>query len=273
VTDFEKVMSYYDVFDEWGRLDVPEGKLEFDLCLPIVSNHLPKDAEILDLGGGPGRYTIELARLGYTVHLADLSQTLLDQAKKKIETLELKNVKSIAQVNAIDLSHYDDNSFDSVLLFGPLYHLTNEAERVQCVREVNRVLKPGGLVFASFIPHLSGAIGTAIRMFYLPNQVSIETLNRVFTSGVFNNNAKQGFQEGYYPPSAEIVSLFAENGFSKILLRSIRGWGSEQEEQLCKLQKEDPKTYRVVIGLINQTADDPAIIEMCAHAIYIGEKQ
>ena len=102
-----------------------------------------------------------------------------------------------------------------VLLFGPLYHLTDETERFSCIKEVSRVLKPNGLVFASFIPYLAGAIGVAARMFISPDQVSTKTLNRVFNKGVFINNAEKGFQEGCYPPSDEIVSLFEKNGFVK----------------------------------------------------------
>lgn len=272
MTDFEKVKGYYDVFNEWERLDNTEGRLELDLCMPIIKNHLSENSTVLDLGGGPGRYTIELAKSGHILHLADLSQTLLDQAKNRIDELKLENVRSITQVNATDLSSYDDCSFDAVLLFGPLYHLTNEAERISCVKEANRVLKENGLVFVSFIPYLTGAIGVAERMFHFPAQVSEETLSRVFSSGIFNNNANRGFQEGYYPSSDEIVSLFENNGFSKMLLRSIRSWGSGKEEQIYKIKAENPALFELIIELINKTADDPSIIEMCSHAIYIGKK-
>jgi len=272
MTNFERVKSYYSVFNEWNRLDVPEGKLELDLTMPIITSHLPQNAEVLDLGGGPGRYTIELAKQDHILHLADLSQTLLDDAKSRIAELGITNVKSITLVNAIDLSNYNDCSFDAVLLLGPLYHLTDESERLSCIKEVYRVLKPKGLVFASFIPYLAGAIGVAARMFYFPDQVSIETLKQVFDNGIFNNNADKGFQEGYYPTSEELVSLFSKNGFSKILLRSIRSWGSNREEQIYKLKDENPEKYEVVIDLINRTADDPSIIETCMHALYIGQK-
>jgi ubiquinone/menaquinone biosynthesis C-methylase UbiE len=273
MTDFEKVKAYYDVFNEWGRLDASEGKLEFDLSMPILTSKLPANAELLDLGGGPGRYTIELAKLGHTLHLADLSQTLLDKARAIIDEHNIPNVKSITQVNATDLSCYKDASFDAVLLFGPLYHLTSKSERKSCIKEVYRVLKPNGLVFAAFIPYLSGAVGVASRMFYFPDQVSVDTLNRVFDIGVFNNNADKGFQEGYYPSSTALVSLFKELGFHKVLVRSIRGWGYSREEHIYKLKTEDPKRFDAVIDLLNQTADNPAIIEMCGHAIFVGQKQ
>jgi len=241
--------------------------------MPIIIDHLPQEVEILDLGGGPGRYTIELAKLGHTLHLADLSQTLLDIAKKKIAEFGIDNVKSITQVNAVDLSIYANDSFDAVLLFGPLYHLTDETERLACIKEVKRVLKPNGLIFANFLPYLSGAIGVAARMFLTPDQVNAETLNRVFEQGIFNNNTDKGFQEAYHATSDEVVSLFSDNGFSKVLLRSIRGWGNNIEEQIYKVKDENPEMHKTVIDLINKTAADPSIIEMCGHAIYIGRKQ
>jgi ubiquinone/menaquinone biosynthesis C-methylase UbiE len=272
MTDFEKVKSYYSVIDEWGRLDDSGGKLEFELTMSIITSHLPRNADILDLGGGPGRYTIELARLGHSLHLADLSQSLLDVAKKKIAEFEIENVKSITQVNAVDLSVYADSSFDAVLLLGPLYHLTDETERHSCIKEVRRVLKENGVVFAAFIPYLAGAIGTVNRMFNSPEKVNVETLKRVFEHGVFNNLVNWGWQEAYYPTSDELISLFSINGFSKILLRSIRGWGCYNAEQILKLKDENLPKYEAVIELINKTADNPSIIEMCEHAIYIGQK-
>lgn len=273
MTDFDKVRSYYDASDEWGRFDTPAGRLEFDITLSIIAGNVPQRAEILDLGGGPGRYTIALAELGHGLHLADLSQGLLDVAKQKIDALGLDNVRSIHQVNAVDLRVYADASFDAVLVFGPLYHLTEEAERHACVREVRRVLKENGVVFAAFIPRLSGAIGVADRMFRSPAKVSAQTLDRVFERGVYNNLADWGWQEAYFPTSAELGSLFDGNGFSKVLLRSVRGWGDTMEEQICRLRDESPEKYAKVMEWIDKTAEDAAVVEMCGHAIYVGRRR
>lgn len=272
MTDFNKVKHYYSVFDEWARLDTPSGKLEFELTKSIILEHLKSDDKVLDLGGGPGRYTIEFAQQGFEMHLADLSEELLLTAKSKIKEYNVQNVKSITKVNAIDLSVYEDETFDVVLLMGPLYHLTIEDERNRCINEVNRVLKQDGTVIAAYIPYLSGAIGIADRLFFAPSHVSYNNLEVVFSDRTFKNNSTRGFQEGYYPKTEEVVELFANNGFKKDYIRSVRGFGFGKEENIYKLKDENVELYDLMIRLINSSASDAAIVETCAHAVYIGKK-
>lgn len=272
MTDFAKVETYYQQFDEWGRLEAPSGRLEFEITLNIIMKNLCEGDEILDLGGGPGRYTIELAKLGYFVHLADLSEVLLNEARVKVQKLKLQNVKSINKINAVDLSTYKNEFFDVVLLLGPLYHLTKSEEREACIKEVYRVLKPKGIVIASFIPYLSGSIGIIDRFFRNPNQVDQDNMLRVFNSGTFNNKIKSGFQEGYYPKVKEITELFASIGFNEKLVRSIRGFGYTRERAIMELKDKNKDMYDTIIQLINETANDEAIIETSGHALYIGSK-
>ncbi len=272
MTDFEKIKAYYAVFDEQNRLMNPEGRLEFEIAFSVLLEHLKESDSILDLGGGAGRYSIELAKRGFKVTLADLSERLLEQAKSYIEDNNLPPLQGIDVVNALDLSRYADESFDSIILFGPLYHLLENRERVQCLSEVKRVLKSGGLVFASFIPYLTGAVGVFSRCLYFPNQVNADNLTDVFETGKFHNNAAVGFQEGYYPTSAELEQLFADTAFTKVLLRSIRSFGYNREAKLYELSESNPPLFQTIIGLINQTAEDPALLETCGHALYIARK-
>ncbi len=300
MTDFEKVKNYYRHFDEKNRLrNDNSGKLEFLMTMRILDKYLPamQKAEetdgsessdgdsifglsggvekggvsILDLGGGAGVYSFPLAKKGYKVWLADLSETLLVQANKQKEEEAVHNLISCDQVNATDLSCYKDQSFDVVLLFGPLYHLTEKAEREKCISEVSRVLKKGGKVLASFIPHLSGSIALVQRFCWSPDQVDINSLEECFASGKFKNLSDKGFQEGYYPASEEIENLFSANGFEKELLRSIRGFGYEKEDVIFKFKNKN--VFSKILDLIDSTAEDKSIIEMCGHAMYVGIKK
>ena len=272
MTDFNKVKNYYKNFDEKNRLQNDNsGKLEYGMTMKILEKNLPDNGIILDLGGGAGVYSFPLANNGYKVYLSDLSEDLIAQAKSQKQEENTANLISCDVVNATDLSIYNDNQFDVVLLFGPLYHLLEESEREQCISEINRVLKPGGKVFASFIPYLSGSIAILDRYFRHPEQVDINNISEVFESGKFNNSSDKGFQEGYYPSTKEIEELFSKNGFNKVMIRSIRGFGYEKEDSLYGI--EEKEMFDKVISLIDRTSGEQSIIDMCGHAIYIGYKE
>ena len=271
MTDFDRVKGYYRVFDEKNRLvNSGSGKLEYMMSMDLLKRWLPEKGTILDLGGGAGAYSFPLAAEGYKVFLADLSEELIQQAEEQNTEAEQPVICNV--VNAIDLSLYNDGQFDAVLVMGPLYHLLEAPEREQCIAEVNRVLKPGGIVFATFLPYLTGSIGVVERFFGHPNQVDADTIREVFRSGKFTNLSTAGFQEGYYPTSEEIEELFRNHGFSKQQIRSIRGFGWGREEVLFRVKEKVPEMFEVMIDMINETAEDKAIVETCGHAVYVGRK-
>lgn len=271
MTNFEKIRKYYKNFDEDNRLiNDNSGKLEYEMTMKSLNKHLPEIGTILDLGGATGVYTFPLAKKGYKMYLADLSPDLIAKAKEKVAKEKLENIVKCNVVNAIDLSIYENEQFDAVLLFGPLYHLLDKSEREQCIKEVNRVLKPNGKVFASFIPYLSGSIAIIDRFFRHTEQVNIDNLRETFNSGKFNNLDNSGFQEGYYPTSEEIEELFEDNNFEKITIFSIRGFGYEKEDKLYGIQ--DKKMFEEIINLIEKSSTCKEIIETCGHAMFIGKK-
>lgn len=152
-----------------------------------------------------------------------------------------------------------------------MYHLLDKNEREKCVKEVNRVLKTNGKVFASFIPYLSGSIALVDRFFRHPEQVNVENLRETFNSGRFNNLDNNGFQEGYYPTSKEIEELFEESNFEKVTIFSIRGFGYEKEDKLYEIQDEE--MFEEIINLIEKSSEYKEIIETCGHAMFIGKKK
>ena len=134
---------------EWQRME--RHRTEFAVTLRALDEHLPAPpARILDCGGGPGRYSIALAQRGYDVTLFDLSPELLAMAREKTAEAGV-TLSAFEQGTATDLSRFPDDTFDAVLVMGPLYHLLDEAERRQALAEARRVVKPGGPVFAAFI--------------------------------------------------------------------------------------------------------------------------
>jgi SAM-dependent methyltransferase len=150
------VARYYDAQPEreWARLE--RHRTEFAVTLRALAEHLPPPpAHLLDCGGGPGRYAIELARRGYEVTLFDLSAACLRLAREKAAEAGV-TLAGYEHAAAADLSRFPDEAFDAVLLVGPLYHLLAETERQRALAGAWRVLKPGGSLFAACVGRCAG---------------------------------------------------------------------------------------------------------------------
>ena len=137
--------DFYEHFDEDGRLDSRHGKIEFEVTFSYVLKALeggPK--KILDVGAGTGRYSIPLFNLGHDV-------TAIEHVEHNIEKLRKKcpDMKSFVG-NALDLSRFDDETFDVVLVFGPMYHLFSFEDRLSALLEAKRVLKKGGKLLVAY---------------------------------------------------------------------------------------------------------------------------
>ena len=140
---------------EWDRLQKFHPYEKY-ITTQVMDRFVCPGHTILDIGGGPGHYSIHYARKGHAVTLVDLSDENVRFAKKKARQYGVKI--TALQGNALDLSRFADNSFDTVFLMGPLYHLMNEESRVCAIQEARRVLKPGGYLFSSFILMFGGVI-------------------------------------------------------------------------------------------------------------------
>ena len=109
-----------------------------------IEKYLKDGDKILDIGAGAGEYSLYFARKGYEVSALELADANIAAFKKKLTP---EDKIDPVQGNALDLSRYADKSFDIVLLFGPLYHLKNDADKQKCISEAKRVCKDGGKIF------------------------------------------------------------------------------------------------------------------------------
>ena len=147
--ELEQVQKLYELFDEDSRLNRSKAaRVEFLTATRYIERYLTPGASILDIGAGAGEYSLYFARKGYQVHALELAENNIRAFRKKIRA---EDGIDLTQGNAVDLSRYGDGSFDAVLLFGPLYHLHKESDKLRCIAEAKRVCKADGKLFFAFI--------------------------------------------------------------------------------------------------------------------------
>ena len=269
----DRVRQYYNHFDEWGRKASAAGRLEFVRTLAILDRYIAPESRILDLGGGPGHYTIALAERGHTVALADLSPKQLAIARERIREADVEDrVESIAEVDATDLANYEDESFDAVLALGPFYHLTAMEDRCRAASEIIRVIKPGATTIVAFMPRMTFVRHLIWRAADTPDQVTPAVFSETVSTGIFSNPSKAGFQSGYCSETHELRALFEGAGLHTESVMSIRGIAYGYEEALWQIQDRDEELFERIVADIEQTQEDPATIAYGGHALYIGRK-
>ena len=131
------------IYDEYSKTF--EGKLHHEIEWEILlKSHLPNnmDAKILDAGGGTGRITLPLAKMGYQVTLCDVSSGMLDMAKEKLQIEKIQDKVIIEETDIASLP-FPDEIFDLVIcLHGPF----SIADSLRAAGELTRVMKRGGKI-------------------------------------------------------------------------------------------------------------------------------
>ncbi len=270
------ILTYYAHSGEreWQRLArTNDGAIEFAVTCHTLAQHLPPSARILDIGGGPGRYTIWLAQQGHRVVLADLSPALLSIARAQIEQAGIgENIEAVLEADACNLSMWEDNTFDAVLCLGPFYHLPDPADRIQAADELVRVLRPGGMAFVAFMPRYA----LLLRTLSLPDErhrlASRQWVSQLLETGAFHNDVPGRFTGGYGARPEEIQPFFAERGLSSVELLAAEGFVTGIQTTVAELAGTDPDLYQAVLELILETARDPALHGTCGHLLYVGRK-
>ena len=124
------------------------GQLEYLTTMNYIHKFVPSGSRILEVGAGTGKYSVALAKEGYDVTAVELVKSNLEILRRNAAGLE--NVTSY-QGDAANLGLFADDSFDAVLVLGPMYHLFEKAEQHRALDEAIRVSKPGGIVMAAFL--------------------------------------------------------------------------------------------------------------------------
>ncbi len=265
----KEIAAYYGQDREHDRLSRGSGQLEFERTRELVQRFLPPaPAVVLDVGGGTGPYSRWLLAQGHTVHLLDASPNHVERVRADPS---LAGLASVTLGDARQLP-YPSEQADGVLLLGPLYHLTERAERVQALREARRCLRPGGVLLAAAIAR------TASTLDGLLAGLDADERFRQMRNATLDNGLHQPpdptlgwFTTAYFHRPEELREEVLEAGFGETELYAVEGLGNVVPD-FEALWADEERRERL-LDVIQRTEQDPTLFGLSAHLLAVGHSR
>ena len=257
--DTSYLEKYYGKFCEEKRLSSRHGQVEFTTTIKYIHDYLKEytNPKILEVGAGTGRYSCFLSNEGYDV-------TAIELIKNNLGILKAKktNVKAYLG-NALDLSRFKDNSFEIVLLLGPMYHLFTLEDKVQALKEAKRVLKNNGKLIIAYCMNEYSIITYGFKENHI-----LECLKNNEITNNFTTNSKEKNLYSY-------VRIEDINKLNDIVgLKRIKIIAQDGPTDYIRpiLNQMDEETFKVYINYHLSTCERLDLIGASSHTLDILEK-
>lgn len=256
-----EIEKYYNGYQEDVRLHKDKAhKIEFITSLKYILDIIPPKAKILDACAGTGAYAFDLAARGYDMTAGDIVERHVDTMRKIND--EKKIIKKIVKIDVLDLSQFDDNSFDVVLCMGALYHLNYVGDRKKAISECLRVLKPKGIFIAAYINRYA-----KILKGMMSGLENMDIAMQVFEKG--NSPEKYDGEAFYETTPSEFEDEIKEFNLEKLYHIGTDGIGyaiSDTMEKMTEEQFETWQNYHI------KTCEATHILGYSMHGLYIAKK-
>ncbi|MBQ8749800.1 MAG: class I SAM-dependent methyltransferase [Clostridia bacterium] len=145
------IVNHYTAnYNEDDRFNSRSTRLEYLTTMKYIKEYAKKGCKVLEVGAGTGAYSVELAKSGFDITAVELVPKNVEVMKQKADGLD--NIKCL-QGDALDLSTFQDNTFDVVLNLGPMYHLYTQDDKDRAIKESVRVCKENGICIFAYLTH------------------------------------------------------------------------------------------------------------------------
>lgn len=265
-----RVARFFDELGmgEWDRHDHgPAARVAFELHRRLLRRHIQPGMRVLEVGAGPGRFTLELATLGVRVTVADISTVQLGLNEEAVRNAGLQDaVEAWMPCDIRDLSRWMPGDFDAVVAYGgPISYTFEDAERVTA--GLVGLLAPGGVFLASvmsllgawrlYVPQLLGQVTAGT--------VTYDDMDAVYRTGDTRRHPGQVHVCRCFRAD-EVVAMVRAAGADVVEL-SASGWAVFQSPDTVAPLLDDPERWDWFVDLEERSAAAPGAVDGGAHIL------
>lgn len=265
-------------FAEWSRLEATAyGRLQAIIHTDFIQRYVKPGDRVLDAGSGPGRFAIEIARVGATVTVLDISGGQLELARQKIAEAGLTDyVKQYIEADISDLSLFPGGCFDCVVCYGGALSYVCE-NRFKASAELMRVTRQDGTILISVMSKLGSILGLTRQ----PDILSLKEPDKGTYAG-FWQVLERGDLPGFPSRKAKMVHapmhLYTADELQTLFkdCRMLETAGSnvtvaERGESVEKIAA-DAQAWQTLVELERKLDSNPGLVNCGSHIILVAQK-
>ena len=259
IVTMNELEKYYNKFNEDKRLLSRHGQVEFFVAMHYINEMIAgrTGLDIIDIGAGTGRYSVELSNAGHRAVAVEL-------VNKNVSQIKMKSDKVVAkQGDALNLKKFKAESFDIALLFGPTYHLFSHEDKLKAILEAKRVLRKGGKLLIMYLTNEYAMITYAFKEGNLQKCLQAGKIDENF-------NTVTSVEDLYsYVRLEEINKLQEDAEMKRVKIVGVDGATDYIRPVINKMTEEDFEYYKKYQLSISAR---PELLGASSHIMDILEK-
>src|SRR5437764_2196694 len=273
----ESRAALYDAYGhvEWDRLQISaHGRRQATIHTDFLRDYVKAGDRVLDAGCGPGRFAIELCRLGAHVVAVDTSAGQLDLARQRFEAAGLGIAPpALQQADIVDLGDLEDGSFDATVCFGGALSYVRD-RRQQAADELMRVTRPGGVILVSVMSRFGSACNV-VRQAGIADPVEPPRLRSILDTGEPSGAPSSKVPGRLHPAmhlydSDELCRLFSACGVLTVAGSNVT---LAQGNQAANALLEDEEAWANTIDIERRCCRQSGLVDSGSHLILAARKR
>lgn len=272
----EAVRDYFDRLaeSEWTRLDADiAGRVSYQVHLHFLMRFIRRGMQVLEVGAGPGRFTIPLVEMGATVVVTDISEVQLELNEKHMSEAGVEHgVKGREILDVCDVSRYSDDTFDAVVAFGgPLSYAFDRAN--QALAGLLRVTRAEGPVVASVMSTLGAYRAFIDQVIEIGETHGEEANDRILATGDLRETQHPG--SGLHVCRmfrSEEIEEMVENLGAKLLAMSASNWASLATAEALERKLDDPAGWETYVRREIWASSQPGAVDGGTHILFAASR-